>query len=248
MTGRSMRVALATALRVLQQLRHDPRTVALLLVLPSVLLALMKWVFSGQPEVFQRIGAPLLGIFPLTSMFLVTSIAMLRERVSGTLERLMTLPLGRFDLLLGYGLAFGAAATVQAGVTSLVAFGPLGLDVQGAVWAVVALAVLNALLGTALGLFVSAFATTEFQAVQFMPVFLMPQFLLCGLFTPRSHMAVGLRWISDYLPMTYAYDALHRVTLGTTDGARMALDLAVLIGVMAAGLILGAATLPRRTP
>lgn len=242
------RVATATALRVLQQLRHDPRTVALLLVLPSVLLALVKWVFSGQSEVFQRIGAPLLGIFPLTSMFLVTSIAMLRERVSGTLERLMTLPLGRFDLLLGYGLAFGAAAALQAGVTSLVAFGALGLDVQGHIWSVVALAVLNAVLGTALGLFVSAFATTEFQAVQFMPVFLMPQFLLCGLFAPRSHMATGLRWISDYLPMTYAYDALHRVTLGTTDGGRMALDLSVLFGVMAAALALGAATLPRRTP
>jgi ABC-2 type transport system permease protein len=242
------RVSLATAERVLGQLKHDPRTVALLLMLPLVLLALVKWVFAGQPDVFQRIGAPLLGIFPLTSMFLVTSIAMLRERVSGTLERLMTMPLGRFDLLLGYGLAFGTAAAVQATVTSLVAFGLLGLEVHGAIWSVLALAVLNALLGTALGLFVSAFATSEFQAVQFMPVFLMPQLLLCGLFAPREHMARALVFISDFLPMTYAYDALHRVTLGGALGLHMLLDLGVLGGAMVAALVFGAATLPRRTP
>ena len=242
------RASRATVLRVLRQLRHDPRTVAVLLVMPPLLLALMKWVFEGQPGVFQRIGAPLLGIFPLTSMFLVTSIAMLRERVSGTLERLMTMPIARLDLLVGYGIAFGIAAAIQAVVTSLVAFGPLGLDVQGSVWAVLGLAVLNAVLGTALGLFVSAFATTEFQAVQFMPVVLMPQFLLCGLFAPRDHMARALSVLSDYMPLTYAYDALHRVTVGESFGGHMVFDLAVLTGVMVAAMMLGAATLPRQTP
>jgi ABC-2 type transport system permease protein len=87
------RVTLATAVRVLLQLRHDPRTVALLILIPCVLLALFKGLFSDQPETFNRVGATLVGIFPLISMFLVTSITMLRERTTGTLERLMTMPL-----------------------------------------------------------------------------------------------------------------------------------------------------------
>ena len=95
----SPRVTFATATRVLIQLRRDPRTVALLLAVPCVLMILLKEVFAGEPSVFQSIGAPLLGLFPFISMFLVTSITMLRERVSGTLERLMTLPLHKLDIL-----------------------------------------------------------------------------------------------------------------------------------------------------
>jgi ABC-2 type transport system permease protein len=167
-------VTLATAGRVLRQLRRDPRTLALVLVVPPALLTLFRYVFDGQPQTFDRVGPPLVGVFPLVSMFLVTSIAMLRERTSGTLERLMSLPLAKLDLLLGYGIAFALVSAVQATIASAVAFGLLGLDVQGSVVLVVGLAVANALLGMALGLFLSAFATTEFQAVQFMPAFILP--------------------------------------------------------------------------
>jgi ABC-2 type transport system permease protein len=237
----------ATAARVLRQLRHDPRTVALLIVVPVVLEVLMKLVFYHQDRVFQRVGVPLLGIFPLTSMFLVTSITMLRERTSGTLERLMTMPIGKLDLLLGYGLAFASLAVVQAGIVSLVAFGILDLQVAGPKWAVVALAALNATLGTAMGLFVSAFATTEFQAVQFMPMFLLPQLLLCGLIAPRDGMMRGLALLSDVLPMTYAYDALTRVaTDGALDG-KLIRDIVILLAAALLALGLGAATLRRRT-
>jgi ABC-2 type transport system permease protein len=238
---------LATAERILRQLRHDPRTIALLLVTPVVLVALVKWVFDSQPAVFQRIGVPLVGIFPLISMFLVTSIAMLRERTGGTLERLMTMPIGKVDLLAGYALAFGAMAVVQASLVSLVAFGLLDLEVEGVIAAVVLYAVLNALLGMSLGLFVSAFARSEFQAVQFMPAFMFPQLLLCGLLAPRENMAKPLEWVSWALPMTYAYDALHRVaTIGDFDG-RLAADTAVLVGVAVGGLLLASATLQRRS-
>lgn len=243
----SARATLATASRVLAQLRHDPRSVALLLVVPVVLVTLAKWVFLGQPAVFQRVGVPLVGIFPLISMFLVTAITMQRERTSGTLERLMTMPLAKLDLLLGYGLAFGALATAQATIVSLVSFGPLGLEVEGPAALVVAFAVLNALLGMAFGLFVSAFAATEFQAVQFMPGFIFPQLLLCGLLAPRDRMARGLEIVSDFLPMTYAYDALRRVASGNAWSARLGLDLAVLVGATVVALALGAATLRRRT-
>src|SRR6185295_6151196 len=180
---------IATAIRVLRQLRRDPRTLALLFVVPPLLLTLFKYVFEGQPETFDRVGGPLVGIFPFVLMFVITSITMLRERTTGTLERLMTLPISKLDLLLGYGLAFALVATVQALITATVAFGLLGLDVEGSVVVVVAFAVLNALLGMSLGLFASAFAQTEFQAVQFMPAFILPQLLLCGLFVDRSQMA-----------------------------------------------------------
>ena len=170
----SPQITLATALRVVGQLRRDPRTIAMLVVVPCVLVALLRYVFDGQPETFQRIGVPMVGIFPLVSMFLVTSIAMLRERTTGTLERLMTMPLAKLDLLAGYALAFAVIAVVQAAAVSAVAIGLLDLHVAGSTALVVALAVLNALLGMALGLFLSAFAATEFQAVQFMPAFCSP--------------------------------------------------------------------------
>jgi ABC-2 type transport system permease protein len=244
----SLRITLATALRVLTQLRRDPRTVVLLLVLPVVLVALLRYVLDGQPHAFQRIGGPLLGMFPFITMFLVTSITMLRERTTGTLERLMTMPLAKLDLLLGYALAFGAVALVQATLVAVVSFSALDLEVVGAEWAVVALAVGNALLGMALGLFVSAFAQTEFQAVQFMPAFVFPQILLCGLFVARDEMATWLRVISAAFPLTYAYDALARATRPGTLGAGLVLDVAVVAAATLAALGLAALTLRRRTP
>jgi ABC-2 type transport system permease protein len=242
----SARVTVATALRVLLQLRRDRRTLALLLVVPAVLLTLFRYVFSGQEETFDRVGGPLVGLFPFVLMFVVTSITMLRERTSGTLERLMTLPLAKLDLLGGYALAFALVGTLQAIVTSSVAFGLLGLDVVGSVPVVVALAVANALLGMALGLFVSAFANTEFQAVQFMPALVLPQFLMCGLVVPRERMAEPLEWLSTVLPLTWAFDGLRFAVAGGS-GAEIARDAAIVVAVALGALALGAATLRRRT-
>jgi ABC-2 type transport system permease protein len=240
-------ITLATARRVLWQVRRDPRTVTLLLVVPVVLLVLMRYVFDGQPGVFQRIGAPMCGLFPFIVMFLVTSIAMLRERTSGTLERLMTLPLAKVDVLAGYGLAFGALAALQAVVVCVVGFLALGLDAPHGAWLVGLLAVGNALLGMALGLFVSAFARTEFQAVQFMPAFIFPQLLLCGLFVDRDDMAAFLDGVSWAFPLTYAYDALALATSPDSLGAGIVADAAVIVGATIAALGLGALTLRRRT-
>jgi len=241
----SPRITGATAARVLRQLRHDPRTVALIVFVPSLLITLLKYVFLGS-SVFDRIGGPLVGLFPLISMFLVTSITMLRERTTGTLERLMTMPISRLDLLLGYAAAFALVAAVQAGLVSALAFGVLGLEVEGATWAVICLAVMNALLGMALGLFASAFARSEFQAVQFLPAFLFPQILLCGLLAPRDEMAQVLYAISWALPVTYAYSALDLVTDGIY-GAELAAYVLAVCGFIAAALVLGAGTLRRRT-
>jgi ABC-2 type transport system permease protein len=237
---------LATARRVLGQLRHDPRTLVMLLVVPCVLVGLLAWVFTGTP-VFDRIGAPLLGIFPFVVMFLVTSVATLRERTSGTLERLLTMPLGKLDLLVGYALAFGAVAVVQAALVSTLSLTVYGLDIAGPTALLIVVAVVDAVLGMALGLFLSAFAATEFQAVQFMPAFVLPQFLLCGLLVPRDQLPTALHAISAVLPLSYAVDALTALTTDAEVSASLWADLGVVAGCTVLALGLGAATLRRRT-
>jgi ABC-2 type transport system permease protein len=243
----SVAITLATAQRVLWQIRRDPRTIALLLLVPTALLVLLYFVFEGQPGTFQTLGAPLCGLFPFIVMFLVTSIAMLRERTTGTLERLMTLPLNKSDILFGYGLAFGILAALQALAICTVGFVILGLEAAHGAWLVGLLSIANALLGVALGLLVSAFARTEFQAVQFMPALIFPQIILCGLFVPRDQMAGWLHAISWAMPLTYAYDALARATRPAPLGSAMATDVVAVIAFTVAALGLGALTLRRRT-
>jgi ABC-2 type transport system permease protein len=237
----------ATTRRVLEQLRRDPRTVALMLVVPLVLLWLLELVFDEQPATFDQIGPALLALFPFVVMFLVTSVTTLRERASGTLERLLSMPLGRLDLLLGYLSAFGLVALVQAVLASALMLGLLGLDVAGPAWLLVLVAVVDAVLGCALGLLVSAFARTEFQAVQFMPAVVLPQFLLCGLLVPRDQMGTVLEAISWLLPLSYAVDAMQRITVDPSVTARTVVDILVVTAAIGLSVALGAATLRRRT-
>jgi ABC-2 type transport system permease protein len=243
-----VRTAGATAVRVLQQLRRDRRTVGLLIAIPCVLLILIRYSFDDRPQVFQRVGLPLIGIFPMVSMFLVASIAMLRERRSGTLERLMSLPTTRFGLLAGYAAAFSVFAVVQAAVVLSVGVVGLGLDLAGPLWLAGLVTLANGLLGMAVGLGLSTFAATEFQAVQFMPAFLLPQFLLCGLLVDRHDMARPLTLVSEVLPMTFAYDALHRVAADPGVSHTEVIDLAVVGAMVVASLAIGSLTLRRRTP
>jgi ABC-2 type transport system permease protein len=243
----SLRLTFSTAARILRQLRHDKRTIAMVLVVPTVLLTLLRYLYDNQPVLFDRVGLIMLGAFPLVIMFLLTSVAMLRERTSGTLERLLTTPIGKVDILLGYGIAFAFAAAVQAAVVSTLAFLLLGLDTLGPPWLVAVMAVANAVLGMALGLLVSAFANSEFQAVQFMPAVVLPQVLLCGLLQPRDQMAGWMQAISNVLPMSYAVEALQEVGLHADPTSRMWRDFAIIVGCIVVALLLGAATLRRRT-
>ena len=208
----SVRSTLAIARRVLWQIRRDRRTVALLLVVPTALLGLLHEAFAGDPAVFASVGAPLCGLLPFMVMFLVSSIAMLRERTTGTLERLMTLPVAKGDVLAGYGLAFGTLATAQAAVVCLVGFAVLGLDAPHGAGLVGLLAVGDAMLGMALGLLVSAFARTEFQAVQFMPALILPQLLLCGLFADRDDRAAAIGSRSSCAPCPWSPTSRSRST------------------------------------
>ncbi len=243
----SPRITFTTTTRILRQLAHDKRTIALMLVVPALLLTLMRYVFDAKPMLFDQVGVIMLGVFPFVVMFLLTSVTMLRERTTGTLERLLTTPLHKLDLLLGYGIAFALAAAAQAAVATGLAYWLLGLDTVGSAWTVAGLAIANAVLGMALGLFVSAFAQTEFQAVQFMPAFVLPQFLLCGLIAPRDQMVGWLHAISNALPMSYAVEALNEVAANATATGTLWKDLTIIIGSIVVALLLAAATLRRRT-
>jgi ABC-2 type transport system permease protein len=242
----NLAITRATAVRVLSQLRHDPRTIAMLVVVPTVLLIVLRYMLNSR-QAFDRTAPMLLGLFPFVVMFLVTSVATLRERRTGTLERLMTMPMTKLDFLIGYGVAFGAIAIVQVAVVATVTLTWLGLTIAGNIWMLLLATVLSALLGTTLGLAVSAFARSEFQAVQFMPVFVLPQALLSGLFVPRADMARWLQLISDVLPLTYAVDATTRVTTMEVIGSGLIKDLAITFGCVLLAIVAGATTLRRRT-
>lgn len=243
----SPRITLAIALRVLAQLRHDRRTVALLLAVPCLLMSLLWWIYVDSPAVFDRVGGPLLVVFPFVIMFLITSVTTLAERTSGTLERLLAMPMNKVDFLLGYALAFAVVAIAQSALTSALAVWLLDLSVAGSVLSLMVIAVLNSILGTALGLLVSAFAQTDFQAVQFMPAFVVPQILLCGLIAPRDTLPNVLSTISDFLPLSYSVDAINEVTSSPVWSSDLTLNAAIVSAFTLGALILGAATLRRRT-
>lgn len=243
----------STCRRVLLQLRGDPRSIVMILVVPAVLLALVYWLYQnetlapGRPRTFDRVGLMMLGIFPFVVMFLVTSITMLRERTSGTLERLLTTPIHKADLLFGYALAFSIMATAQALVATGTAYWIFGMKIAGNAGWVVLISVLTAVLGVVLGLLCSAFATTEFQAVQFMPIVVIPQILLCGLFVARDQMNSVLEAASNVLPLSYAVDGLQQVAANGDPTSQLVRDLLVIAGFVLAGLLFSSLTLRRQT-
>lgn len=237
----------STSGRILRQLSHDPRTITLIFIVPCLLLALMRWLFDETPGTFDQLAPALLGVFPFVLMFIVTSVTTLRERVGGTMERLMAGPIGKMDLMMGYMVAFGSLAAVQALLASALLLYGFDLDIAGPEWFLIAVALLDALLGTALGLLLSAFARSEFQAVQFMPAFVMPQILIGGLFMPLASMPALLEKIAYFLPLTYAIDALNEVTHHSDITANAWRDFLVVAGCIVVAVLLGALTLRRRT-
>lgn len=236
----------ATTGRILTQIRHDPRTVVLLLVVPSLLIGLMAWLFSNTP-VFGRVGPAMLALFPFIIMFLITSISTLRERRSGTLEKLFTLPISKLDYILGYTLAFGFLAILQAAIAVAFAVWVCGLTIKGSIWLLLLVALADAVLGTTLGLLASAFARTEFQVVQFMPALVFPQVLLGGVLLPRANMPDVLYSISDWLPLSHAIDALNAVANDSEDAAYVGGKLLIIAAFAVGAILLGSITLRRRT-
>ncbi|WP_421845332.1 ABC transporter permease [Mycobacterium sp.] len=253
-SGLGLKGYTATTARILRQLAADHRSIAMILAVPILVITLMYFMFEnaphrpGTPTPFNNACLILLGIFPLFVMFIITSITMQRERASGTLERILTTPLRRLDLLIAYGTAFSIAAMTQAVLATIVSFWFLGFDTAGSpVWVFV-IAVVNAILGVGLGLLCSAFARTEFQAVQFIPLIMVPQLLLAGIIAPRSQMPIWLEWISNVMPASYALEALQQVGRYPELTYITVRDIVIVLMFAIASLCLAAATLRRRTP
>lgn len=241
------KATVATSWRLLQQLSHDHRTLALIFVVPCLLMGLLAWMYEDNTVVFKSLAPPLLAIFPMIIMFLITSIATLRERTTGTLERVLALPIAKSDFIFGYAWAFGLLAVVQATIVASVSLNWLGVDIKGDNWMLVLIALIDALLGVALGLLASAFARTEFQAVQFMPAIILPQLLLCGLLVPLSQMPDALEAVARLLPMTYAVEAMQNITTQVTTSDDTWRDIAIVGAWVVGALILGSLTLRRRS-
>ena len=160
----------------------------------------------------------------------------------------MTMPLGKFDFIVGYTLAFGLLAIIQSLVAVGYAVWVCGLSISGNPWLLILVAVANAVLGTTLGLFASAFAATEFQVVQFMPALVFPQILLGGIFIPRAQMPDVLRSISDWLPLSHSIEALQKVTTATNATGTILTEVGI-VALWALGfVVVGSLTLRRQTP
>ncbi|GAA3101837.1 ABC transporter permease [Streptomyces rectiviolaceus] len=235
----------ATALRVLQQISRDKGSTALLLVIPCMLMVLLKLMFHDSEATFERVGPQVFGIFPVIVMYLVASVSTLRERTTGTAERLLTMPVRRLDIVLGYSLAFTFLALAQAVLSTLLSVGPLGLDIKGPAYLLMVIAMLGALLGLALGLLVSAFARNEFQAVQFLPAGVLPQFLVCGLFVPRDQMQGALSGAAQVMPMTYAVQAAGEAARHSGVTGLFIRDALLILACVVMVLVASAATLKR---
>ena len=240
-------MTLAIAARVARQLRHDPRTLALVTFVPSVLAWLVHQIFDGEEPISSQVEMTLLAMFPLLLMFLLTAVATVRERSSGTLERLMAAPIHKVDVIGGYALAYGALAIVQTSLLTAVCYWGLDMQLKGGIVWMLLVSLATALLGIALGLLASAVSRSEFQAVQFMPIVVLPQVLLCGLFGPREEMAGWLEGLSNVLPLTWAVEALKEVADYSDLTGHYWTSLAIVAAFAIGSLGLASLTLRRRT-
>lgn len=216
---------LATVRRIIAQLRGDPRAVGLILVVPPLLLLLLHYVFvdtptpPGQSGVFDTIGPIMMAVIPIR----------------------------RWNLIASYALVFGLLAVAQSLLLVLLLLGPLDVSVQGPAWGFLLLSLLSAVIGVAFGLLASAFARTEFQAVQFMPIFIAPQVFLCGLLVPKEQMPEILGAITEWLPMTWAVDVVREMLEAPELSSDSWRRLTTLAATALLALVVAAWSMPRRT-
>ena len=237
---------LAIAVRIISQIARDHRSVALIIVAPIIVMSLVGFSFADQRDILNRIAPGLIGVFALFFVFLLTGVSFLRERSQGTLERLLTTPVGRADILAGYLLGFLLFAGIQSLVILLYTIFALRIEYEGSLWQIFVLLFVVTIVAVNLGIFISTFARNEFQVVQFIPIILLPQIFLSGAVLPSEQLPGYFQAIGKVLPLTYAVDGLKALMLeGETLGG-IAQELAVL-GGFAIGILVLAAITVRRT-
>lgn len=235
----------AIAWRIALTMRRDHRTLALMLVVPVVIMLLIGLSFERMPQVLDGVAPALLGFFALFFSFILTGISFLRERLNGTLERLLATPVGRADLLLGYLLGFIGFALVQAAVVLFLTIYVLNVTNRSSIWEVVVFLVILTVSGVSLGIFASTFARNEFQVLQFIPLFFAPQVFLSGLFLPVEEMPGYLQAVALFLPLRYAIDGLRALMLQGAALADVTKELSILLAIAVGALILAGSTVRR---
>ena len=219
---------LAIALRILRQISRDRRSLALIIVAPIVVMALVGFSFGDQQGVLDRIAPGLIAVFVLFFTFVLTGVSFLRERAQGTLERLLTTPVGRADILVGYTTGFFVLAMVQSVIVVTFTLLVLQVNYQGSIWQIWTVLVPLVVVGVSLGVFISTFARNEFQVVQFIPLLLAPQIFLSGVIAEVDKMPAVLEVLAYLLPLTYAVDGLQDIMLRGDSLGSLGLELGVL--------------------
>jgi ABC-2 type transport system permease protein len=179
---------------------------------------------------FDYFGPVLLGYFAFFFVFLIAGVSFLRERTSGTLERLLSSPLRRWEIVVGYVVGFGIFTTIQAGIITWYGIYILNMMMVGSFGLVLLTILLLSFSALTLGIFLSAFANNEMQMIQFIPLVIVPQIFFSGLFNLET-MSEWLRWIGPLTPLYYAADAIRDVMVRGYGWTEIYLDLLVLLGL-----------------
>lgn len=235
----------AITTRIVIQIIRDHRSVALIIVAPVIVMSLVGFSFADQKDVFDGIAPALMAVFAMFFTFILTGVSFLRERSQGTLERLLTTPVGRIDILSGYLLGFLVFAVIQSVVILFFTIFALQVSYRGDLWQIFILLMILTIVAVNLGIFVSTFAKNEFQVVQFIPIVLAPQIFLSGVILPVNQMPAYFQMIARVLPLRYAVDGLRGIMLDDQTLSDVGVEIAVLAGFAIIFLSLAAMTVRR---
>ncbi|ACM12849.1 ABC transporter permease [Bacillus paranthracis] len=183
---------------------------------------------SKNFTMFDGLGPVLIGFFTFFFVFILSGVSFVRERLSGTLERLLSTPIKRWEIVVGYIIGFGIFAFIQSIIIVSFSVYILDLYVAGSIWLTLLITCMLSLTALTLGTFLSAYANNEFQMIQFIPLVIVPQIFFSGLF-PIESMNKWLQMLGKLFPLTYGADAMRQVMIRNQGFTEIALDLTVLL-------------------
>lgn len=190
------------------------------------------YVYGDQDTgYFAKMLPILMGFFVFFFVFLISGMALLKERTTGTLDRLLATPVKRSSIVFGYMLSYGILAILQTVLIVLVTVWLLGIEVVGSLVSVVLINLLLALVALAFGILLSTFANSEFQMMQFIPLVVVPQVFFSGII-PLDSMADWVKDISYMIPLKYSGDAVNEIIMRGTSIFKLGGDIAVLLGFL----------------